>query len=49
MRKTFKKSDINKYFDSKKTKLTDEKINEFINPNGSLISATDNYNQIKIS
>ena len=28
MRKTFKKSDINKYFDSKKTKLSEENVNE---------------------
>lgn len=45
MRKTFKKSDINKYLDTKKTKLSEEKVNEFINPNGSLISPTDNYKQ----
>ena len=45
MRKTFKKSDINKYLDTKKTKLSEEKVNEFINPNGSLISPTNNYKQ----
>ena len=45
MRKTFKKSDINKYLDTKKTKLSEEKVNEFINPNGSLISSTNNYKQ----
>ena len=45
MGKTFKKSDINKYFDNKKTKLSEENVNEFINPNGSLISPTNNYKQ----
>jgi hypothetical protein len=45
MRKKFKKSDINKYLDTKKTKLSEEKVNEFINPNGSLISPTNNYKQ----
>ena len=45
MGKTFKKSDINKYLDNKKTKLSEENVNEFINPNGSLISPTNNYKQ----
>jgi hypothetical protein len=38
MKKTFKKSDINKY-------LKKNKINEFINKNGSMISPTNNYVQ----
>ena len=38
MKKTFKKSDINKY-------LKKNKINEFVNKNGSMISPTNNYVQ----
>jgi hypothetical protein len=38
MKKTFKKSDINKY-------LKKNKVNEFVNNNGSMISATNNYVQ----
>ena len=38
MKKTFKKSDINKY-------LKKNKVNEFINKNGSMISPTNNYVQ----
>jgi len=38
MKKTFKKSDINKY-------MKKNKVNEFINKNGSMISATNNYVQ----
>ena len=45
MNKTLKKSDINKYFDNKKTKLSEERIEELINNNGALISPTNNYKQ----
>jgi hypothetical protein len=38
MKKTFKKSDINKY-------MKKNKVNEFVNNNGSMISATNNYVQ----
>ncbi len=38
MKKTFKKSDINKY-------MKKNKVNEFINKNGSMISSTNNYVQ----
>lgn len=38
MKKTFKKSDINKY-------MKKNKVNEFINKNGSMISPTNNYVQ----
>jgi len=38
MKKTYKKSDINKY-------MKKNKINEFINKNGSMISPTNNYVQ----
>ena len=38
MKKTFKKSDINKY-------LKKNKVNEFVNNNGALISPTNNYVQ----
>ena len=38
MKKTYKKSDINKY-------LKKNKINEFVNKNGSMISPTNNYVQ----
>ena len=45
MNKTLKKSDINKYFDNKKTKLSEERIEELINTNGALINPTNNYKQ----
>lgn len=38
MKKTFKKSDINKY-------MKKNKVNEFVNKNGSMISSTNNYVQ----
>jgi hypothetical protein len=38
MKKTFKKSDINKYMKS-------NSIQELVNKNGSMISATNNYVQ----
>ena len=45
MNKTLKKSDINKYFNSKKTNLSEERIEELINTNGALINPTNNYKQ----
>ena len=43
MNKKFKKSDINKYLKDKK--LSEEKIDELINPNGTLIKNSNNYVQ----
>ena len=45
MKKTFKKSDINKYLSSEKQNLSEERIEELINTNGALINPTNNYKQ----
>ncbi len=45
MKKTFKKSDINKYLSSEKQNLSEERIEELINANGALINPTNNYKQ----